>query len=149
MKRSEVREFIRKGVEALSPQVQFGDGRLSEFNSKLNKELPFIWMESLSVSTALTEGVTLPYDSWSIVLHIAKQDKLDSLASQYEAIIDECDLLAQELITQYNFIVAGYKTTTMEDISREPFIKNFTGPLTGVILSFTLTSPDTTDTCPT
>lgn len=147
MKRSEVRTFIENGIATLSPQMGFGSGRISEFNSKLDKTYPFAWLESLSNSPDINTGVNT-IDHWEIIIHIAKKDAQDSSADQYEAIVDECDLIAQELQKAYNEDIDGYKILTMESISREPFIKKHASDcLTGVIFSFTLSGPDTTNLC--
>jgi hypothetical protein len=86
-------------------------------------------------------------DTWSINLHIAKADKQDSGAEEYEAIIDECDVIAQKLIHKYNNEVSGYNLVTIDGYSRIPFIKAHSEILTGVLLSFTINSPDTMAVC--
>jgi hypothetical protein len=146
MTRSEVRNFIKRGVDALSMGVGFGSGRLSEFNKERSLLFPYAWLESLEVSpTILDNG--LPFDTWSINLHIAKADKQDSGAEEYEAIIDECDVIAQKLIHKYNNEVSGYNLVTIDGYSRIPFIKAHSEILTGVLLSFTINSPDTMAVC--
>jgi hypothetical protein len=86
-------------------------------------------------------------------------DKSDSRQEDYEPIIDACDQIARKLIWQYNQILYGstgvstanqtaYKLISLDGVSREPFIKQHADCLTGVILSFTLIIPDTTDVCP-
>lgn len=146
MTRAEVRNFIESGINTLSPVVGFGSGRISEFNSTLNKSYPFAWLESLSNNPDIVVGVSTT-DNWEVIIHIAKQDKVDSTAAQYEAIVDECDYIAQQLQKAYNEDVSGYNLVTLTGISRIPFIKKHTDPSTGVILSFTLSGPDTTNLC--
>lgn len=147
MTRSEVRTFIRRGVDAISMGVGFGSGRLSEFNKERNLSFPTAWLETVEVSpTILDNG--LPMDSWQINLHIAKLDSQDSSPADYEAIIDECDVIAQKLIHKYNNEVSGYNLVTIEGYSRTPFIKAHSEILTGVLLSFTINSPDTMAVCP-
>lgn len=157
MKREDVRAFLKAGADAL--QLHFDSGRITEFNSMRDKGFPFAWLESLSTQTITqTSGSTL-IDEWAVVIHIAKLDSADSVQDQYEAIVDACDHLARKLIWQYNVILYGstaittanqnlYKLVTMDGISREPFIKRHADNLTGVILSFTLITPDKTDVCP-
>lgn len=147
MKRSEVRTFIESGVTALTPALPFGSGRISEFNSeRVNETYPATWLESLSVTPELLENGT-PYNQWSINLHIAKKDKIDSTAAEYEAIVDEADYIAQQLIHLYNTTVNGYSKSWITDIGREPFIKKHAVCLTGVVLSFTLNDVDQTNLC--
>jgi hypothetical protein len=146
MTRSEVRAFIKSGVDALAPVTQFNNGRVSEFNSETNKQYPYVWMESLSVDSTETSTL-MPLDEWNIVLHIAKLCPQDAVPEQYEPLIDECDLLAQKLKAKYNFIVSGFKNVTLSDHNREPFIKKHADSTAGVIMSFNLSSPDTTNNC--
>jgi len=147
MTRAEVRTFIKSGVTALSLAYRFNSGRISEFNSGRSNDYPFLWLESLMAGGDFTEGTQMPVDEWDIKIHIAKKDSVDSKAEQYEAIIDECDLIAQKLKYQLNQVVSGYKTALISSITREPFIKKHADNTTGVILSFTLIVPDQTDVC--
>lgn len=147
MKRSEVREFIRSGVELLSPSTQFNNGRLSEFKSESDKTFPYIWLETLQPSTSIPNEGNAPIDDWTISIHVAKQDTLDSIPVQYEQIVDECDEIAQKLINKFNNIVSGYQLVKLSGITRVPFYKIGAEPMTGVILGFTLNAPDTTNLC--
>ncbi len=148
MKRSEVRAFLKAGVDALVPVPEFGSGRESEFAAKLNKKYPVIWQTVKPVDVEITDEASAPLDRWEVELIIAKLDAMDSSADQYEEIIDECDLIAQKLVYKYRNIVSGYKLTTMDDIGREPFIKKKSPDVnTGVMLTFTLVSQDKTNVC--
>jgi hypothetical protein len=146
MKRSEVKTFIEAGVTALGQSVGFGTGRLSEFNKERSNEYPTAWLETLEVNPDITES-GLVMDTWQINLHILKKDDISSSTDQYEEIIDQCDEIAQKLIYKYNHIISGYATATIDGYSRTPFIKDHADVLTGVLLQFTLTAPDTTDHC--
>lgn len=146
MKRSEVRDFIKSGVVALSSAISFNSGRISEFNSERSNEYPFVWLESLSAGVELTEQ-GLPYDGWNITIHIAKKDAAGSKPEEYELIVDECDYIGQQLVKQYNQSVTNYHLVTLDGISREPFIHKHADDTTGIILSFTLNAPDTTNLC--
>lgn len=146
MTREEVRAFIKSGVDALDQTIDFASGRITEFNSGRSNEYPFIWLESLSTDVDIL-ATGLPYDNWQIALHIAKKDAAGSSPEEYEGIIDVCDLIAQQLIKKYNNIVSGYTLVTLSNVSRQPFIHKHADDLTGVILSFTLGSPDTTNLC--
>lgn len=146
MKRSEVRAFIESGVTALGDAFKFGNGRITEFNKDRAKEYPFIWLESLEVDTDLMETGT-PFDSWRIALHVAQKDQPDSIQDQYEPIVDQCDEFAQQLIKQYNALVSGYHLVTLAGIQRVPFIHKHADDTSGVILTFVLRSPDTTNVC--
>lgn len=148
MRRGDVRQFLYLGIDALT-DVTYGSGRLSEFNSDRDQTYPMAWIESLSRSAeVLPNG--LPYDDYNVKIYIAKQDTQDSLEHQYEALVDDCDEFAQKLIKYYNDVIDStitYKTITLTSITSEPWIKKNADCLTGVILSFVLRSPDTTNLC--
>lgn len=146
MTRSGVRTFLETGVNTVNPQLAFGYGRLSEWNSKRDNQYPGVWWETRPTSTEIV-NVVMPFDSYDVQLHIGKQDAIDSIPIQYEMIIDACDQIARELIKYYNDQVSGYDTITIESITRTPFIKKHSDIITGVILAFTLTGPDTQEIC--
>jgi len=148
MTRAEVRAFIESGIDNLNQSgevIQFNSGRITEFNSPRSNVYPFCWLESLSTDTDLINS--LPFDNWQIVIHVAAKDSQDSKAEQYEAIVDSCDVIAQKLVKKYNDVVSGYKLVTISGVNRTPFIKKHADNTSGVILSFTLISPDQTNLC--
>jgi hypothetical protein len=146
VKRTEVKTFLTAGINALSAGIAYSTGRISEFNSERMLSYPHTHLSPLEVTTTITDS-GLPYDDWSVQLMIGKKDEADSSPDQYEAIVDECDEIAQELIKQYNDIVSGYKTVTLSGINRKPFIKKNADRITGVELSFTIKAPDTSNWC--
>lgn len=147
MTRSEVRTFLKAGVDALTPVLEFGSGLLSEFAAKPDKSLPQVWQELRPVEGENSVSQA-PLDAWDIRLHIAiAHNRQDIVSDEYEPVIDECDLVAQRLIHQYNAIVSGYKLVTITNRKREPFTKKHPHVMSGVILSFRLNAPDKTDVC--
>lgn len=145
MTREEVRNFLGLGIDLLT-DVTYGSGRVSEWNSDRNRTYPMCWISQIEASTELANNV-LPIDNWAIEIHIAKKDTADSVEEAYEALVDDCDYMAQQLIRYYNQVVAGYKLVTISGISRPRFVKKNADCITGVRLLFTLTSPDTTNLC--
>jgi hypothetical protein len=143
--RTEVREFVKAGAEALEKKVSFGSGRITELNSTRSNVYPFVWLESLSTDPILVNSV--PFDGWNIKIHIAMKDAAGSSPEEYEAIVDKCDLIGQKLMLQYNTIIEGYATSTIDGISRVPFIHKQADDTSGIILSFTLNAPDLTSIC--
>ena len=124
-----------------------GSGRVSEFNSEhVNSDYPRGWLEELRSMVTITNNL-LPISAWNVVIHIAKQDAVDSASEQYELIVDECDYIAQQLVKKYNQDIQMSERVTISGISRIPFYKRHTVPLTGVILSFALSVPDITNLC--
>jgi len=147
MTRTEVREFIEAGVNALTPAVEFGSGLLTDFNSIRSHQYPSVWQAVKPVTPVIPFNSGAPTDRWDIELTIAQKDAMDSAPEQYEHIIDDCDLIAQKLVYKYRNIVSGYKLVTMESFKREPFVKKHADCLSGVTLTFTLVAPDTTNVC--
>lgn len=147
MKRSEIRAFVKSGVDALVPAVSFNSGLLTFFNSNRTNQYPYVFQETGSISTDINFQTGPPLDQWEIILHIAYLDSMDSIPDQYELLVDKADEIAQKLITKYNQIVSGYKNVTIEGIGREPFVHKHADCLSGVILTFTIVSPDKTNNC--
>ncbi len=145
MKREEVREFLKEGVNGIVPAPEFGSGLITDFNSIRSHEYPAVWQVVSPVGTV--EGTSAPQDSWEIELIVAQKDRMDSSHDEYEHILDDCDLIAQKLIYKYRKIVDGYKLVTMESIRREPFVKKYADCLSGVMLTFTLNVPNQTNVC--
>lgn len=149
MTREEVRAFLRAGVTAVNVDIPFGSGRITEWNSKRDNEYPGIWWESIVDDNVDLIENNLPQTEWPVKLHIGKLDKMDSSAEQYEALVDDCHYLAQQLIHQYNQIQSNtyYSSISFTGIARQPFVKKHADCVTGVILSFNLVDPDKTDLC--
>jgi hypothetical protein len=152
MTRAELRTFLESGVTALNAyapysDVTFGSGRITEWNSNRSNEYPGVWWESIVEDSVTIINQVLPQDDFPILLHIGKLDKADSVPLQYEAIIDDCHVYAQQLIYQYNQIITDSDTLVLSGITRTPFVKKHADCLSGVILSFTITAPDTSPQC--
>ena len=145
MTREEVRNFLGLGIDLLT-DVTYGSGRVSEWNSNRNRSYPMCWIAQIEASTELINNA-MPYDDWSIQIHIAKKDQQDSLEEQYESLVDDCDYMAQQLIRYYNQVVTNHHLITISGIRRPRFVKKNADCLTGVILSFSLRAPDTTNLC--
>lgn len=139
MKREEIRAFIKAGVDAVATNIKFNSGRITEFNSSRNNEYPFVWSEPLRIT-----GQT-----WEVVLHIAKKDFAGSNPEQYEAIVDECDLIAQKLISQYRIQLSGYDNLAIDPTNpaRDPFYHRHADDTSGVLLTFEIQDYDPTDVC--
>ena len=145
MKRSEVRLFVKNGVNALSPVLTFSEGLITEFNADVNRKLPTVHNLLEENDTELTTSA--PTDDWKIKLVIAELDKEDSKADQYEDLVDRCDEVAQKLIYKFRNVIEGYKLVTIESLNRKKFIKKYASCLTGIELTFTLKAPDKTNVC--
>jgi hypothetical protein len=145
MKRSEVRAFIKEGVNAISPVLTFSEGLVTDFNSDVSRQTPTVHNLMEEDDTDLSKSA--PSDGWKIKLLIANLDKVDSSADVYEDIVDHCHEVAQNLVYKYRNIIDGYKLVTMDAITRKKFVKKYAACLTGIELSFTLHAPDKTNVC--
>lgn len=139
MKREEIRAFLKAGVDAVASNIKFNSGRITEFNSSRNNEYPYVWSEPLSIS-----GV-----NWQVSIHIAKKDAAGSTPEQYESIVDECDLIAQQLLSQYKIQLTGYDNLFIDPTNpeRNPFIHRHADDTSGVVLSFEIQDFSPTDVC--
>lgn len=147
MTRKEVREFIKTGIDALNLSISFNAGLITDFNKERSNTYPTAWLETVTVDSTIQEQGT-KQDNFPIALHIAKLDRIDSSPEEYEQLIDDCDLIAQKLINQYDSLLYDdYSLVSIESYSREPFIKKHADCMTGVLLTFTLITPATTNVC--
>lgn len=146
MKREEVRDLIQSAINGLSERVSFNSGRITEFNSERENDYPFAWLESLSRETSFN-NFQMPMDDWGCVMHFVKLDQPGSPPEDYERLVDECDLLSKKFIYQLNQVITGFNLVTLSGLGSEPKIQKHADRTTGVILSFTLNIPDTTDVC--
>lgn len=139
MLRQEIRAFIKAGVDAVASNIKFNSGRITEFNSSRNNEYPYVWSEPLRIT-----GVT-----WEVTLNIAKKDAAGSSPEQYEQIVDECDLIAQKLVSQYIFQLTGYDKLAIDPTNpaRDPFYHRHADDTSGIILTFEIQDFDPTDVC--
>lgn len=137
MKRSDIRAFLESGVNNLANTMRFNSGRITEFNSDRSNEYPYAWLEPL-----VKQGNT-----WLVILHIAKKDKMDSSPKEYEAIVDECDFIAEQLLRKYQITFSTYPQLTIENDTRTPFIHKHADDTSGVILTFDLLDFSPSDVC--
>jgi len=147
MTRSEIRDFIRSGVNAITPSLDFSEGQIMDWNAQRSNKYPGILSVIETTDTNIPDTNSPPYDTWPIKILIANKDALDSTPDLYENIIDQCDGIAQKLIYKYRAIIEGYKLTTIESIKREKFIKKYADCLTGIELTFDIRNQDTTNVC--
>jgi hypothetical protein len=147
MTRSDVRTLINNAVDALAETIRFNSGRITEFNSQRSNEYPYVWLEPLSRGTEFRDTDQMPMDEWNVILHFAKKDAAGSIPEEYENIVDECDLLAKQFTNKLNSVIDGYKLITLSGLTSEPFIHRHADDTSGVVLSFTINSPDQTDVC--
>jgi len=146
MTRKQINDFVASAVLAINPQMSYGRGRLSEWNSIRSNEYTSVWNETYGSDGEITE-LALPIDGWSLRIHVGKLDKPGSSPEEYEAIVDEADEIAQKLVFQMNNVISGYKLATISGFSRTPFIHRNADNVTGILLTLTIIDPATTSRC--
>lgn len=151
-----VREFLKAKAEAVSDAVKFGYGRSSDFNKIKNKKYPYIWLDPLNSTLLINEEGMINAETYSVNIVIYKLDNPDSTEDEYKLILDDTDKILNDFIRKVNEdLEENYQTpvrlqgynTQLSGISKQPFIKTTADVLTGWILSFELTVPDTFDYC--
>jgi hypothetical protein len=148
MTRTEVRTFIKEGVQAIAPDLSFGTGLYTFFNSNRSWKYPLVFQETVPIGVTSTSiEYQAPTDDWDIVLWISQQGAVDMIPEDYEPLIDQCDYIAQKLMYQYRNVIQGYKLVTLNSVSRTPFVKVNADCLAGVTLRFKINSPDKTVVC--
>lgn len=147
MTRKEVRDFIRNGVNSISPVLDFFEGQITDWNSERSNQYPGVMHILETTDTDIPTSNTPPVDKWNIKLIIANKDALDSNPEDYENIVDQCDNIAQKLIYKYRAIISGYKLLTIEGINRKRFVKKYADCITGIELTFALHNQDQTNVC--
>jgi hypothetical protein len=157
MSHKAVREFIGDIARSLRDDVKFGYGRSSDFNQIKDKKFPYIWLDPLSSTTEINTdaGYTIS-ETYTCNLVFYRFDSPDSTENQYKLILDETDKLVQEFIRKTNDDLTAYTelsntlnthNTSISAISKQAVIKVMTDCLTGWVLTFNLTVPDTFDYC--
>lgn len=147
MTRKEIRAFCKAGVAIVQRDMPFGWGRLTEFNSRPNKELPYAWMESPTTTGDPPAHGGATIESWAITLHIADKDQVDALGEHSECIIDACDLIAQKLTQVFDKMLEPSMWVVTTGMRRDPFTKRHADCLSGIILTFTLQAPQNRSFC--
>lgn len=155
MSHSAVRAFIGDTAKAVKDTIQFGHGRVSEFNSTPDKSNECIWLDPLTFvgSYVNTNSSTLIL-TWSVSMFFYKKDDMGSIEKQYNKILDtthDTMLKFVSLINRNPGEDSRDELTTdkiqISNFRAEPVVKVLENCMSGWILTFQLTAPDTFDYC--
>ena len=156
MSHQAVREFISDVASSIADDVYQGYGRPSDFNMRKDKLYPYVWLELLSSSVAITGDGRAFTETYNVNMIFCKMDDPDSTEEQYKLILDEVDTLVQIFIRKLNenieaqyeipTVLATYNTV-ISSIAKNQFTKLFDDCVTGFTLTFNLTVPDNFDYC--
>lgn len=158
MSHKAVRLLLQDVAQSLGDKIQFGYGRLSDFNAIKDKKYPYIWADPFEISPSFTEdryNFTKQF-AISISFMTLEQQGAASTEKDYPANMDDMSDLADKFINKLNadgtgpedntFALATQKLT-ITGMRMQPYIKRFSDIVTGYTLSFTLTVPDMFDYC--
>lgn len=155
MSHKAVREFIRDKALALGDNIKFGYGRSSDFNQIKDKKYPYVWLDPLTSSVNLDSNFT---ETYNVALFFYRYDSADSTEEQYKLILDTTDKSVQTFLRLINEALndddsqdlTSLQSRNIEitQVTKEPVIKVMADVLTGWIVRFSLTVPDTFNYCP-
>jgi len=158
MSHKAVRTLIEDVARSLGDKVQFGYGRLSDFNAIKDKKYPYAWLDPLEIQPAFTEdryNYTKDF-SISISFMTLEKDGEASIEKDYSLNMDDMSDLADQFINKLNAsdthaedntIALATQKLTISGMRLLPYIKRFSDVVTGYTLTFTLNTPDTFDYC--
>lgn len=151
-----VRLLLEDVAESLADNVHFGYGRGSDFNQIRKKAQRGIWLDPLGKSPRFADNDTSDYTSaWSVQMLFWSQDSEDSIETDYQLLLDWASDMGDKFLNKLNRFVedqpetADLSSTTIviSGVSFQPAIKVTADILTGYIVTFSLTTPDTFDYC--
>lgn len=154
MSHSAVRTLIRDSVLSVQENVNFIYARASDFNSIKDKSLPFVQLDPLNQTAAFTNNQVYSR-TFRVAMVFYKLDALQGAEEETAAVLDEMDLLCDRCLTKLNLGASGddptveltSQTATIANIRKTPVIKVTADMLTGWMLEFDMTVPDTFDYC--
>jgi hypothetical protein len=155
MSHQAVRTLIQTVAQAIAVDVSFGYGRGTDFNQIKDKEYPYVWLDPLSSTFNINEENMVVTETYSVNIVFYKFDRVDSVETEYDDILDSCDTLVQTFLrdmnealsSNYNLSTLSTQNTVIANANKQPFIKVMDDCLTGFILTFELTVPDKFDYC--
>lgn len=147
-----IRELIRDTVMSLQDNIQFSYSTISHANSA-KKRYPFVRLDPLKQDITMPENTGI-VKTYHVGLIFYNMDNPSGTETDTADILDEADELSDSFIAAMNTNLTDDQSETissswteMNNIRKMPFIKVFADHLTGYILEFDLTVPDTFDYC--
>lgn len=149
MSHKSVVALIQDTVSKLGDGIEFGHGRTSDFNIQGNKAKTIVWLDPLNAQPTYTvNGVSNFQKTWNINIIFYQKDTTDSLPKQYNHILDTTDTLVDKFVNLINLLDDDlYDFLVLSGINQQSFVKVTAHILTGWILTFNLTVPDSFDYC--
>lgn len=158
MSHKAVRLLLQDVAHSLGDKIQFGYGRLSDFNAIKDKKYPYVWADPFEITPSFTEDRYNFTKAFNISISFMTMEKEGEASTEkdYPLNMDAMSDLADQFINKLNADTTGAEDNTIAlatqkllitRMSLQPYIKRFSDIVTGYTLSFTLTIPDTFDYC--
>lgn len=158
MSHKAVRLLLQDVARSLGNKVQFGYGRLSDFNAIKDKKYPYVWADPLEIAPSFTEDRYNYTKIFDVSVNFMTMEREGEAATEkdYPLNMDDMSDLADQFINKLNADSPGAEDNTISlatqkllitGMNLSPYIKRFSDVVTGYNLSFKLTVPDTFDYC--
>lgn len=159
MSHQAIRTLIEDTVKSIDRDILFGYARKSDFNSIGTKADVRVQLDPLKETTDFIENSLSFTKTYTVALVFSKKDDLQGAEEETAKILDETDDLSDQLIVKLNrFVLDNDQTEIVNDevdsntielssITKEPIIKVMVDCITGWLLQFKITVPNTFDYC--
>lgn len=148
-----IRTLIEDVVRSLRDDITFSYSRQTDFNSLSNKNNVCVHLDPLRWNPIIVDNSI--HKAWSVALLFYKQGKKDDTEKQFVPILDDTAELVERFFSKLNRFEEDEDATepirtdntSISSPSAEPAIKVTADCLTGWIVTFTFTAPDTFEYC--
>ena len=135
-----IHNLIRDTVGSVGMNLYFYHGGESNLNAENKERYPLVWLLPVDSNLSFINDVRTN-DTARIQMLFLNLDKVNKDTTHSNSIIFEMDKIAREFILNLNERTQDIDIV-IDSIQIRPFIKVKASVLTGVALTFNLTSPD-------
>lgn len=154
MSHQAVRTLISDTLKSIDDSVLFAYARASDFNSMGIKDDKRVRLDPLRQSLEYSENYNLS-KQYQVVIIFYKLDSIQGAEEETATILDQMDLLSDKFLNKLNLFEfnedstdeISTQNTEITSIRKEPIIKVTADCVSGWVVSFNFTVPDTFDYC--
>lgn len=154
MSHQAVRTLISDTLKSIDDSVLFAYARASDFNSMGIKDDKRVRLDPLRQSLEYSENYNLS-KQYQVVIIFYKLDSIQGAEEETATILDQMDLLSDKFLNKLNLFEfnedstdeVSTQNTEITSIRKEPIIKVTADCVSGWVVSFNFTVPDTFDYC--
>lgn len=148
-----VHDIIKSACEELSRskmKVKFNHGLASDFNVVEEGKMPIVWLLPMSRTFAFINQIRKQW-TYTCVVSIYLNDKIDSTPAQQLKLFDQADLIGDTLLTIINQMTVT--TDALSDVvvvqggQAQAGSRSTAWVATGHVFTFQMIVPDTLDYC--